>query len=92
VLKVGSARVPVTHQVVRLVLDDGRSVTASPGHPLPDGRRLGDLRPGDRLDGPRVLSTALLPYSEPSTFDLLPSGETGAYWADGIPLGSTLGR
>ena len=22
--------------------------------------------------------------------DFLPSGDTGAYWADGIPLGSTL--
>jgi hypothetical protein len=91
VLEVGVASVPVTHHVVRLVLDDGRSVTASPGHPLPGGRRLGELRPGDLVDGARVLSADLLPYGEPSTFDLLPSGATGAYWADGIPLGSTLG-
>ena len=90
VLEVGSARVPVTHQVVRLILDDGRGVTASPGHPLPDGRHLGDLRPGDLVDGARVMSADLLGYGQPSTFDLLPSGPTGIYWADGIPLASTL--
>jgi hypothetical protein len=92
VLEVGSAAVPVTHLVVHLVLADGRTVTASPGHPLPDGRRVGDLRPGDLVDGARVVSADLLPYGEPSTFDLLPSGPTGVYWADGIPLASTLRR
>jgi len=32
------------------------------------------------------------PYRSGTTFDLLPSGPTGTYWADGIPLGSTLRR
>lgn len=92
VLEVGEAPVPPSHQVVRIVLDDGRSVTASPGHPLPDGRRLGDVRLGDLVDGTRVVGADLLPYGGRSTFDLLPSGETGVYWADGIQLGSTLSR
>jgi hypothetical protein len=90
ILRVGSASVPAAHQVVRLVLDDGRNLAASPGHPLPDGRQLGDLRPGDQVDGARVLRADLVSYGEPRTFDLLPSGPTGAYWADGILLGSTL--
>jgi hypothetical protein len=90
ILRVGSADVPATHQVVRLVLDDGRTLTASPGHPLPDGRQLGDLRPDDQVDGALVLRAELVRYGEPRTFDLLPSGPTGAYWADGILLGSTL--
>jgi hypothetical protein len=90
VLEVGSVVVPASHMVVHLVLDDGRSVTVSPGHPLPDGRRMGDLRPGDLVDGVLVLSADLLPYGDASTFDLLPSGQTGVYWADGIPVGSTL--
>jgi hypothetical protein len=90
VLRVGSAAVPPTHRVVNLALADGRWLTVSPGHPLPDGRRLGDLRPGDTLDGSLVVRADLLPYDQPSTFDLLPSGGTGFYWAGGILVASTL--
>ena len=90
VLRVGSAAVPPTHRVVNLALADGRSLTVSPGHPLPDGRRLGDLRPGDTLDGSVVVRADLLPYDQPRTFDLLPSGGTGFYWAGGILVASTL--
>jgi hypothetical protein len=50
VATVGSTPVPPTHRVVHLSLDDGRVLDASPGHPLPDGRRLGDLREGDLVD------------------------------------------
>jgi hypothetical protein len=31
-----------------------------------------------------------VPYEGSATYDLLPSGDTGLYWADGILLGSTL--
>ncbi len=91
VIAVGSTPVPPTHQVVHLVLADGRTLDASPGHPLPDGRHLGDLRAGDRVDGTTVVSAELVPYGGGSTFDLLPSGPTGTYWANGIRLASTLG-
>jgi hypothetical protein len=90
VLRIGSAAVPSTHRVVHLALADGRSLTVSPGHPLPDGRRLGDLRPGNALDGSLVVRADLLPYGLPFTFDLVASGETGFYWAGGILLASTL--
>ncbi len=90
VLRVGSAAVPKTHEVVRLVLDDGRTVTVSPGHPLADGRPVGDLRPGDLVDGGWVVSADLVRYGQPTTYDLLPSGDTGTYFANGILLGSTL--
>jgi hypothetical protein len=90
ILRVGRASVPETHEVVRLVLDDGRAVTVSPGHPLADGRLVGDLRPGDLVDGGWVVSADLVRYGRPTTFDLLPSGDSGAYFADGILLGSTL--
>jgi Hint domain len=90
VLLVASSPVPPTHQVVDLRLADGRALRASPGHPLPDGRRLGDLQTGDLVDGSRVVSATLVPYAGGATFDLLPSGPTGTYWADGILLASTL--
>lgn len=90
ILDVGSTAVPSTHQVVHLVLTDGRTVDVSPGHRLPDGRRVGDLRPGDRVDGAFVASAALEAYDGGATFDLVPSGGTGTYWANGILLASTL--
>ena len=90
VTALGGMIAPAGHQVVHLVLADGREVWVSPGHPTADGRRVGDLRPGDELDGARVVSAELEAYRGGTTFDLLPSGATGAYWANGILLGSTL--
>jgi hypothetical protein len=89
-LEVGSTPVPSTHEVVRLVLSDGRAVSVSPGHPTEDGRRVGDLRAGDLFDGARVTSADRLPYGGGATFDILPAGATAAYWANGVLLGSTL--
>jgi hypothetical protein len=90
VRRVGHMEAPIGHEVVRLALADGRVLVASPGHPTADGRTVGDLRSGDRLDGSRVVSADLLPYGGSWTYDLLPSGPTGTYVADGILLDSTL--
>jgi hypothetical protein len=90
ILEVGSTPVPTTHRVVHLVLTDGRTVDVSPGHRLPDGRRIGDLGPGDPVDGATVARAALVTYDGGATFDLLPSGGTATYWANGILLASTL--
>ena len=76
--------------MLRVRLGDGRSVTASPGHPLLDGRPLGDLGVGDVVDGSQVVAIDSLPYPSGETFDLVASGTTGAYFAGGIPLGTTL--
>lgn len=90
VIAVGSTPVPASHQVVDLVLEDGRELRASPAHPLADGRLAGVLVPGDAVDGSRVVSVARERYDGGATFDLLPAGPSGTYWADGIPLESTL--
>jgi hypothetical protein len=90
VLRTGSAAVPAGHRLARLVLEDGRSVEASPGHPTADGRRLAELKVGDRLDGSRVVEIASIGYSGARTYDLLPAGPTGTYWVGGVLLGSTL--
>ena len=90
VIALGSTPAPANHHVIRVDLADGRSVTASPGHPLADGRTLADLSPGDAVDGSRVVRLETLEYDAPETFDLVVSGETGIYLVGGIPLGSTL--
>jgi hypothetical protein len=90
VLKVAHTAVPVGQRVVHIVLEDGREVWVSPGHPTSDGRHVADLKTGDLLDGSRVVSLAYVAYSGLATYDLLPSGDTGFYWADNILLGSTL--
>jgi hypothetical protein len=90
VIALGSTAAPRGHQVVNLWLADGRRVTASPGHPLADGRRLGDLRPGDVVDGSQVITASLITYAGAETMDLVASGATGGYYAGGIPLRSTL--
>jgi hypothetical protein len=89
---VGAMVAPAEHRVVHIALADGRQAWVSPGHPTTDGRRVGEVRPGDELDGSRVVSAELEAYGGGTTFDLLPTGATGAYWANGILLGSTLSR
>jgi len=90
VIALGSTPAPIGHRVVVLRLADNRTVTASPGHPLPDGRLIGNLRVGDTVDGSRVVAADLIPYAGADTYDLVASGPTGIYFAGGIPLGSTL--
>ncbi len=87
---VGRSVVPSGHRIVALSLSDGRRVLVSPGHPTVDGRRVGDLQVGESYDGTVVIGTELLPYDAAFTYDLLPDSATGSYWADGIPLDSTL--
>lgn len=90
VTRTSKVSVPSTHEMVHLILNDGRGLFASPGHPTIDGRGVGDLTAEDIYDGARILSVERIPYGEGTTYDVLPSGETGFYWANGILLGSTL--
>jgi len=83
-------RAPIGHRMVHLVLEDGREVLASPGHPMADGRRLGTILAGDRLDGSRVVLAEIVGWEGRYTYDILASGQTGVYWANGILLRSTL--
>lgn len=90
VIKIGKTVVPASHQVIHLVLADGRELFVSPGHPTADGRTAGALRVGDTLDGAGIVSAERIPYTGYATYDLLPAGATGFYWADGVLMGSTL--
>jgi hypothetical protein len=90
VLEIGNMVVPSGHLMVHLILADGRELLASPGHRTADGRPLGSLARGDSLDGSIVSRWELVPYAGERTYDLLPAGPTGRYWANGILLSSTL--
>jgi len=90
VLRTGHMQAPLGHEVIRLTLADGRTVTLSPGHPTADGRTTGQLRPGDAFDGSRVVASTPIGYSGSATYDLLPSGPTGTYFANSVLLASTL--
>jgi hypothetical protein len=90
VIEVGSTLVPAGHLMVHLTLADGRQLWASPGHRTADGRPLGSLRVGDVVDGSHISVWELVPYAGDRTYDLLPAGITGTYWADGVLLSSTL--
>lgn len=92
ILKITRTPVPPTHQVVHLVLNDDREIFVSPGHPTADGRTFAELSSGDRLDGARVISAENILYDKNFTYDILPDGDTGTYWANDILIGSTLFR
>lgn len=90
VLETSKTPVPAPFRLVRVTLADGRTVTASPGHPTAEGKGLGSYQVGDALDGSTVAALEYADYDFGATYDLLPSGLTGLYWADGVLLRSTL--
>jgi hypothetical protein len=79
-----------SHSLVELSLADGRVVRASVGHPDRRGRDLASYQPGDELDGSAVVQARRVDYTGDHTWDLLPAGPSGAYWADDVLMGSTL--
>lgn len=94
VIRLGKTIVPSNHRVVRLVLEDGRQLWVSPGHPTVDGGQVGQLKSGDILSGDihgaQIRSAEWVLYPARATYDLLPAGDTGFYWANGILLASSL--
>jgi len=84
--------VPSCLPMISLNLNDGRTLTASYRHPTAESRVLGDYRVGDTLDGGIVTAIKQTNYEHGATYDFLPSGKTGLYWANGILLKSTLLR
>lgn len=73
-----------------IVLTDGRELIVSGTHPTAEYGRIADFCPGDMLDGSMIVSIENVRHSGSYVYDLLPAGETGFYWANGVLLGSTL--
>lgn len=83
----------VSHRVVRLVLENGAVLEISPGHPTADGRPFSALTAGDRLDATHlIVRTEIVAYRYDRTHDILPDSTSGAYFAAGALIGSTLAR
>ena len=86
-------RTPVTHHsVVHLELASGTVLEISALHPTADGRRFADLGAGASLDGVMITGARVTPYAFDATYDILPESDTGAYFAGGVLIGSTLAR
>lgn len=76
--------------MVHIVLADKREIFASPGHPIGDGRIFNNLSVGDILNGSRIIIAQKTLYDKGYTYDILPSGDTGFYFANNILIDSTL--
>lgn len=86
-------RTPVSaHSVVRVTLQNGASIEISALHPTADGRDFGTLKSGDQLDGVQIVSATVIPYEHDATYDILPESDSGAYFAGGVLIGSTLAK
>jgi hypothetical protein len=84
-------RTPVhDHTVMRVEFENGARLFTSPQHPTVDGRHFGEVTSGDRIDGLLVRSATPVPYRGSATWDILPASDTGAYYAEGVLIGSTL--
>jgi len=81
----------VDHEMVRAFFGDV-ALDLSPGHPTADGRTFGALLLGDALDGSRVTRLERVRIARGATYDILPDSQTGAYFAGGVLVGSTLAR
>lgn len=92
VLEVSKVPAPADHAVVRLRLTGGRTLEMSPGHPTADGRTFAALGPGARLGAATVVAAERVAYGRAFTHDILPDSDSGAYFAAGALVGSTLRR
>ena len=81
---------PGPHLMLQLSLSDGRTLIAAGAHPAANGVFLRELHVGDGYDGATIAAIDWVTSTAPMTFDLLPAGPTGTYWANGILVGSTL--
>jgi hypothetical protein len=86
-------RTPVyEHHVLSLEFESGASFTMSGEHPTVDGRLLSELAVGMTLDHQTITRIERIPYGHAYTYDILPDSDSGGYFADGILVGSTLGK
>ncbi len=92
VVYAGSTPVAAGHTLVQISLADGRRVRASAGHPDADGAPIDRLETGMMMSGSMIVAIDPVPYHGARTHDVLPSGPSGVYWANGVAVGSSFGH
>lgn len=80
----------VNHVIRRVTLSNGNVLKISGAHPTADGRVFAQLNSGDRLFGQLIVDAQWEAYRFERTYDILPESSTGAYFAHGVLIGSTL--
>jgi len=90
VLETAASAVNGPHDVALVRLQDGRQIISSLAHPLLGGRQVAELTRGEIYDASKITVFELRAYDRSHTYDILPAGDTGVYWANGIPVSSTL--
>jgi hypothetical protein len=76
--------------MVHAVITTGEHVDMSPRHPTVEGRPFSSLAIGSQLGDASIARLEIVPYAYAFTFDILPASATGAYFANGVLVGSTL--
>ena len=76
--------------ILRKLLDSARDFILSSPTFLYDGKFFGKLLVDETLDGSKITSVNQELYNGIYTYDILPSGNTGDYWANGILVKSSL--
>ncbi len=93
IIRIKKTYVGNSHIICSLFLSDKRQISVSPLHPLfSEQSAVKDLKKGDIYNDAMVIKNEIQFYRSFYTFDILPAGESGAYFANGILLGSTLFR
>jgi hypothetical protein len=79
------------HSMIVFELADGRKLQVTAEHPSAIvSKSIDQYCIGEEIDGSVIIQKSVVIYNEEYTYDILPAGETGYYWANGILIGSTL--
>ena len=90
IIKKSKVKVTSLHKMVYLNFSNGNDLIASPDHPATRAKKIRELFPSEAYDQTKINSVSLINYDHSHTYDILPDGDTGYYWANNILIGSTL--
>ena len=90
-IAVNKTAVEPNHRMLNIELADGRKLQVTPDHPAAaDYFSLTQYETGTVLDKSTVTQKYFTELNNAFTYDILPGGDTGYYWANDILIGSTL--
>lgn len=90
-IAVNKTAVEPNHRMLNIELADGRKLQVTPDHPAAaDYFSLTQYETGTVLDKSTVTQKYFTELNDAFTYDILPGGDTGYYWANDILIGSTL--